>query len=75
MVGLEVGVERLVDQVAEDGAQLLGVFHAVDPLPLGRLPLRGGDLAPAGEAGPVGLGQGAALVFVRLAGGLSHGAS
>ena len=66
---LEVGVEGVVDEVAEDGAELLDVLDAVDALPLGGFPLVAGDVAPAGEAGPVGFDQGAAVVFVGLPGG------
>jgi len=59
-------------KVAEDGAQLAGVLDAVGPLPLGGFPLLAGDVAPAGQAGPVRFDQLAALVRVGLAG---HGGS
>ena len=68
LVALEVGVEPLVDQVAEQLAQLLEVLHAVGALPLDRRPLLGGDVLPAREAGPVRLDQLDALVGVGLAG-------
>ena len=71
LVALEVGVEALVDEVTEQRAQLPDVLDAVRPLPLGALPLRGGDVLPAGEAGPVGLDQLRASVGVGLAGGWS----
>ena len=68
LVALEVGVEPLVDEVAEQLAQLLDVLHAVGALPLDGLPLLGGDVLPAGEAGPVGLDQLDAPVGVGLPG-------
>ena len=57
LVALEVGVEALVDEVAEQLAQLADVLHAVRALPLGALPLLAGDVLPPGEAGPVGLDE------------------
>jgi hypothetical protein len=66
LVGREVGVELLADQVAEDVMQLPGVLHAVGALPLRRLPLLAGHVAPAREAGPVRLDQLPPPVLVRL---------
>ena len=43
------------EQVAEDGHQLAQVLDRMGPLPLGRLPLGAGDVAEAGQPGPVGL--------------------
>jgi hypothetical protein len=54
LVGGEVVVEALVEQVAEDVAELFGVFDTVGALPLGVAPLGVGDVAPAGESPPVG---------------------
>jgi hypothetical protein len=68
LVALEVGVEALVDQVAEHLAQLLEVLDAVAALPLDRLPLRSRDVLPAGEPGPVGLDQLDGSVGVGLTG-------
>ena len=66
LVGVEVGVELGAHQVTEHLAELAGVLHAVRALPLRRLPLLPGHLAPAGEPGPVGLDQFPAPVLVRL---------
>ncbi len=68
LVALEVGVEALVDQVAEEVAQLLDVLDAVRALPLDRLPVGAGDVPPPGEAGPVRLHQLDTLVGVGLPG-------
>ena len=45
LVPLEVGVEPVVDQVAEQLAELLDVLDAVGALPLDRGPVLGGDVA------------------------------
>ena len=73
LVPLEVGVEPLVEQVAHQLAQLPDVLDAVRPLPLHRRPLLGGDVLPAGEAGPVGLDQLDPAVGVGLAGRQTDG--
>ena len=65
-VSLEVGVEPIVDEVAEHGMQLRDVLHAVRALPLRRPPVVGRDVGPAGEAGPVGLLERLIAVGVRL---------
>ena len=65
-VSLEVGVEPVVDEVAEHGMQLRDVLHAVRALPLRRPPVVGRDVGPAGEAGPVGLLERLIAVGVRL---------
>jgi hypothetical protein len=68
LVGEQVVVEGVADEVAEDGVELFDVLDAVGALPLGRLPLLAGDAAPAGEPGPVGLDEFPALVRVWLHG-------
>ena len=72
LVGLDVGVEGLVEQVAVDAAQLAEVLHAVDALPLGAAPLFLGDVGEAGQPAPVGLDELACRVLVGL---FEHGAS
>ncbi len=67
LVASQVGVEGLVDEVAEQVAQLAEVLHAVGALPLGGGPLLGGDVLPAREPGPVGLHQLDPAVGVGLA--------
>ena len=66
LVALEVGVERLVEQVAHQGAQLGHVLHAVGALPLRAAPLLLGDVAPAGQPPPVRLDELDPAVAVRL---------
>ena len=72
LVGLDVGVEGLVEQVAVDPAQLAEVLHAVDALPLGAAPLLLGHVGEAGQPAPVGLDERACRVLVGL---FEHGAS
>ena len=74
LVGGQVVVEALLQQVAHQGAQLLGVADAVHPLPLGVTPLGLGHVVPAREAAPVGFHQLGASVFVGLVegGGWRH---
>ena len=66
LVPLEVGIERVGEQVAHELAQLAGVLDAVRPLPLGAGPVLGSDVAPSREAGPVGLDQRAVPVVIGL---------
>ncbi len=66
LVGRQLVVEVLAEQVTHDLAELLRVLHAVHALPLRVAPLRVGDVAPAGEPPPVGLDQLLAHVGVRL---------
>ncbi len=75
LVALQVGVERLADQVAHQLAQLLDVLDAVGALPLHGRPVLGGHVTPAGEARPVGLdelhaGVGVGLRRLEVDGGL-----
>jgi hypothetical protein len=66
LVGDQVFVEAVGEQVAHEGAELFEVLDAVGALPLGVAPLGVGDVAPAGEAAPVGFGQFLAHVGVGL---------
>ncbi|OPZ55869.1 MAG: hypothetical protein BWY91_00752 [bacterium ADurb.BinA028] len=66
LVALEVGVEVIGEQVTHELMQLLDGLHAVAALPLGIAPLGLGDVAPAGQASPVGLDQGTHAVGVGL---------
>src|SRR6266540_4438390 len=68
LVALEVGVEPVVDQIAQQLAELAHVLDAVRPLPLHGLPLLRGDVFPAREPGPVGFDQLDPFVRVGLAG-------
>ena len=72
LVGLDVGVERLVEEVAVDAAQLAQVLHAVDALPLGAAPLLLGDVGETGQPTPVGLDELPCRVLVGL---FEHGAA
>src|SRR5207302_3980178 len=71
LVALQVEVERVVEQVAVELAQLLDVLDAVRPLPLDVLPVGRGDLTPARQPTPVRLDErtvavGVGLFHVRL---------
>ncbi len=66
LVGLQIGAERLGQPPAEHLAKLPDVLDAVRPLPLHRLPLIAGHPRPAGEPGPVRLGEFGAPVHIRL---------
>ncbi len=73
LVPLEVGVERLVEQVAHQGAQLPDVLHAVGALPLRAAPLLVGHVAPARQPAPVGLDELDPAVAVGLTVGVDRG--
>ncbi len=71
LIPLDVGVQLVVEVIAERPLQLRQVLHGVGALPLGALPLLGGDLGVRGKARPVGLDERALQrVGERLLGGM-----
>ena len=68
LVALQVGVEPVVDEIAEQLAQLLDVLDAVRALPLHRGPVGGRHVGPAREPGPVRFDELDPPVGVGLAG-------
>ena len=79
LVGDEVGVDVVGEQVAHDLLELRRVLQAVAALPLHVAPLLLGDVLPAGHAAPVRLDELATGVRVRLQadgrrGGIAHAA-
>ncbi|KAG0554982.1 hypothetical protein M758_12G138300 [Ceratodon purpureus] len=66
LIGLDVDVERLVQQIAVNPPQLPQVLHTVAPLPLRATPLVDSHIREAGQPTPVRLHQFVGGVLVGL---------